>query len=347
MKNTRTSKRLIFIVLSGIAILFCLFASVINKHNHAKISKWHSRAEPSLNFIVLGDWGKRGSHSQRSVAKQMGHYAKKYQTDFILSTGDNFYLHGIQSTKDPKLVKAFENVYTAPSLMIPWYITLGNHDYVGNIQAQIDYSQINERWHLPARYYFIDKKIDAQSSVRFIFLDTNPFIKLYHERDDFKKNLMGQDIQKQLKWFEETLAKSNAQWNIVVGHHPIYSSGPKYGNTPELIKHVKPILEKYSVQVYLCGHEHNLQHLNPDKNIHYFVSGTGTKYRKDGSNKGALFAKGIFGFLAITLRTDEMRAEFINHKGHLLYSTIINLKRWSPAQKKAVESPPLKPEYIT
>jgi hypothetical protein len=37
--------------------------------------------------------------------------------------------------------------------MIPWYPILGNHEYRGNTQAVLDYSQVSARWEMPARYY--------------------------------------------------------------------------------------------------------------------------------------------------------------------------------------------------
>lgn len=64
----------------------------------------------------------------------------------------------------------------------------------------------------------------------------------------------------QLNWLEQTLNQSSADWLIVAGHYPIYSGG-EHGNTPELQAQVKPLLEKYGVDAYLCGHDHTLQHL--------------------------------------------------------------------------------------
>ena len=46
-----------------------------------------------------------------------------------------------------------QNVFKAPSLQSPWLVLLGNHDHYGNASAQIAYSKVSDRWHLPDFYY--------------------------------------------------------------------------------------------------------------------------------------------------------------------------------------------------
>lgn len=52
-----------------------------------------------------------------------------------------------------------------------------------------------------------------------------------------------------LKELEAALADSTAAWKLVVGHHPVLSSGGAHGDQSELQQHVQPVLEKYGVQV--------------------------------------------------------------------------------------------------
>ena len=107
-------------------------------------------AQP-VSFITFGDWGREGKYGQQETADVMGKYAEANNTDFILVLGDNFYPTGVKDVNDPHWKISFEDVYTASSLQIPWFVTLGNHDYGGNVQAQIDYSALSSRWNLPAR----------------------------------------------------------------------------------------------------------------------------------------------------------------------------------------------------
>ena len=40
------------------------------------------------------------------------------------------------------------------------------------------------------------------------------------------------------------------------------------------MQRLKPLLEKYNVTSYMCGHDHNLQHIS-DAGVEYFVTGAG------------------------------------------------------------------------
>lgn len=285
----------------------------------------------SLSFITFGDWGREGKYGQQETADAMGKYAGENKTDFILVLGDNFYPTGVKSVNDPHWKESFEDVYTASSLQIPWYVTLGNHDYGRSVQAQIDYSGISSRWKLPARYYSFEETIGESTKALFVVIDSNPFIKSYlamdKENDELDSNsindLRKQNTALQLKWLDSVLASSNAKWKIVAAHHPIYSGG-EHGDTPELIEQINPILIKYNVNLFLCGHDHDMQHIvKPEGTVNYFVAGSGSKLRLTKQTADTKFASSENGFLSITLYKDKIRSAFIGLNGLELYSAEI------------------------
>lgn len=59
----------------------------------------------------------------------------------------SFLVYGVKDVKDDKFREIFEEMYSADNLkQSPWFQTLGNHDYYGNAQAQVDYTAISNRW---------------------------------------------------------------------------------------------------------------------------------------------------------------------------------------------------------
>ncbi len=274
-----------------------------------------------LNFLILGDWGRNGEKDQRDIAEQMGIAAQAMQAKFVISVGDNFYENGVKSVSDPQWQNSFENVYTAPALQVPWHVVLGNHDYHGNCDAQIEYSKTSPRWNMPARYFSRTEKIDGGSLVEFFFLDTTP-MKSGDDQAIPLLHLHSQDNSKQLAWFEAALAASTAPWKIVIAHHPVYSGG-EHGDTPYVVKHILPLLEKHQVQAYVNGHDHDLQHLLAGK-VNLFCSGAGSKPRKTGNNPHTKFAKGsCSGFIAAALSAEQLDVRMIDDQGKLLYTATV------------------------
>ena len=268
-----------------------------------------------FNLFVISDWGWSGNKQQQIVADGMAIQAKKMNPQFIVSCGDNFQIAGVTSTNDPLWKSNFEKVYTQKSLQVDWFPVLGNHDYRGSTQAQIDYSKISTRWKMEDHYYTFVRKINDSISARFIFIGTPPLIEHYHTRSGYP-DVAVQDTAKQIQWLNDVLANSKEQWNIVFGHHPVYSASKTHGNTAEMIQRVKPLLEKYHAQFYFCGHDHDFQHLREKgKNVEYVVTGTGGVPRPSAMDKHSLFSNSTAGFSEVTFHADSIRVIFMGANG--------------------------------
>jgi acid phosphatase len=275
-----------------------------------------------LNFLLVGDWGRNGEPDQMAVARQMGIFAGQLNASFMISVGDNFYEDGVKSVNDPQWQSSFEKVYTAPSLQVPWWSILGNHDYHGNCDAQIEYSKISPRWKMPARYFTRTQKIDAQTAVDFFHLDTTPMAKLDDDEAVFHNKLAAEDVPKQVAWLDAALAASAAPWKIVIAHHPVYSGG-QHGDTPYIVEHILPLLEKYGVQAYFNGHDHDLQHLQSGK-INFFCTGGGSKPRASLKKlPQTKFGLGCSGFITAALTQEALEVRMVDDKGGVLYSVAV------------------------
>jgi len=276
-------------------------------------------AGQALNFAVIGDWGRHGRTDQMQVATQMGIACKNAAASFVISLGDNFYETGVTSATDPQFQKSFENVYTASSLQVPWHVILGNHDYCANCDAQLEYSKLHPRWNMPARYYSQVHAIDPATKLEIFYIDTSPFIVAYRNHHLIAPNIASQDTAQQLRWLEQSLVASTAQWKFVMGHHPIYSSGIAHGDQPEIIEHILPLLQKYKVNAYFAGHDHDLEHLKVG-NLDLIISGAGSENRPVKTPGTSLFCRAVSGFMLTSVTAKAVQFQFIDNLGNLLYT---------------------------
>lgn len=306
-------------ILLSICILQMYMATIAqNKSKPASVSV----EKNSLVFFVVGDWGRNGEYNQQEVANAMKAYAAKYSPQFIISTGDNFYRDGVASVNDPQWMFSFENVYKSADLQVNWYAVLGNHDYHGNPQAQIDYSKISRRWNMQSRYYTQLLTTKQGKTLRFIYIDTNPMVKKYHKESEKYSDLTLQDTAKQFKWIDSLLTNSKEDWKIVVGHHPVYSSSQKHGNTQELIEWLAPRMEKAGVQAYFCGHDHDLQHNKPaGTSVDYFLSGAGSEVRQNSEKADyTKFVQATPGFAMVVIYGQTFNMYFIDKNMKVVYA---------------------------
>ncbi|WP_127754700.1 tartrate-resistant acid phosphatase type 5 family protein [Devosia sp. 1566] len=276
-------------------------------------------APATLSFLALGDWGQpRALADATTVAAQLAQEARTRAAAFIISTGDNFYDRGVADTADPLWQAAFETIYADPALQVPWYVVLGNHDYGGQPDAELAYALRSDRWTLPARYYVEQYRLIDGTGADFFFLDTTGLVNLNFGNRWF---FTGAAARAQLDWLDTMLGASTARWKIVVGHHPVFSHGA-HGDSPALVEGVLPILQRHRVQIYLNGHDHNLEHAERD-GIHFLTSGGGAEQRPVTPVEPPGFAAASLGFLSATLAPDRLEITFIDQTGTPLHQATI------------------------
>lgn len=270
-----------------------------------------------LHFLVIGDWGRNGGDQQEEVADEMGDLVAETPASFVISTGDNFYPHGVESVTDRHWRQSFEAVYSDPGLQVPWYVVLGNHDYEGNAEAQVAFTNHDDRWRMPSRYFSREVSIGDTTEALFVYLDTTPI----HDEPE------SEAVARQIRWLDSTLTATDAAWRLVVGHHPLYSVGDKHGNKRVMIDALRAIFERHGVQAYLSGHAHSLQHLKPEGSVHYFISGAGSRASRIEPRLSAEYASGKPGFMSALLTSEALFVRFVDDRGEVAHTARVS--RWS------------------
>ena len=206
-----------------------------------------------FRVLAFGDYGTAhlagGLSHQASLAAVMRARHGTRPFSFGLTTGDNFYPTSFASPGDAGWKKAWDDQYGA--LGIPFYISLGNHDWAepAGPMGEYVYGLTSKSWRLPALYYTY-----TAGPAQFFAINTNAL------------------TERQLTWLRKELARSTAKWKIVYGHFPVYEQ-TNYTVEPQQ-RLLLPILKQYNVDMYLAGHHHTVQHWQID-GIDYVVTGAG------------------------------------------------------------------------
>jgi acid phosphatase len=189
----------------------------------------------TLRVAVAGDAGDGAAAVAAGIARV--HAASPI--DAVLLPGDNFYPCGVSSPTDPH----WSIVAPLSTLGVPLFAILGNHDYCGDPDAQVQATGPVPHWRMPARSYIVRNEL-----ADFAMLDTTPYA---------AGRTRGAEAD-----VRDAFAKSVATWRIAVGHHTIVSSG-WHGYFPRSqhrrMSRLLPVLRKSNVDLYICGHDHHLE----------------------------------------------------------------------------------------
>ena len=269
------------------------------------------RAEPRVRVLVIGDFG-TGSKGQHDVANAIAALHRSKPFSFGITVGDNFYEFGVSSIADKKWKTRWEEPYG--KLGIPFYPTLGNHDYYGDVQSQLDYKSPSNSWHLPARQYVLRSAL-----VDLFALDTTD------------------PRTEQYAWLDQVLSESKAHWKIVYGHHPIYSAG-SHGDVKAMEQHLLPII-RGRVALYVAGHDHDLQYLKPVDGTHLIVSGGGGgRLRQLRPDPRTLFARTMYGFTTLEIDSSHIHVEMFDRSGQRVFESDIFHEPSRSGREQATEA---------
>jgi hypothetical protein len=268
-------------------------------------------APPSATLLTIADWGGDGERWDGDVGQLTAAVHRRtehlaacgHAPCGIIAGGDNFYPFGIHTVTDRRVANLWRRHFllpaddtTSPSRQrnaawgtVPWYVVLGNHDYMDCPQAQIDLtdSPINNaqgQWNMrgddpedaPYRNFAIT--ISAHDcDVRLIVFDTNAaqfsvrrsvrdVVTRFHQDDVpwLRKELQGAIDAERLS--------GRKVWRVVISHQPMYTDGrghasealtlqkARYVAVGTGIEHeglaLESVFAEYGVHAHITGHEH-------------------------------------------------------------------------------------------
>lgn len=261
-------------------------------------------------FFLVGCWnhdncdGTRLDYRQ-SVFETIRKNGRQY--DFGVIAGDNIYSHKNAIGKKAYHTNTWRFATdTLPSLGVPVYGTVGNHDVSNKrvLTEQLGLKTAGDVSFLgPTNCYVIQPTL----GVRLVFIDTNTLTmdgppSLYNNNgtsaiiDEYLQYKSDDDV---LGWLKTQLAQPFDGWTVVVGHEPIISikskatKSPPQSVNPEnggIVTELKvtslnryydllDIMSGHSKLIYMCADVHSFQAWNfawnNNNSIPMVVTGTG------------------------------------------------------------------------
>ena len=231
---------------------------------------------------VIGDFGS-GQPAQREVADLLS----RANPVAVVSAGDNVY----DSDDYDAIVGDYYGRWVDRRMFLP---AAGNHDHEEGIASFDDYFD-----YLGGRRVY--SRVVGQ--IEFFVLDSQAALDSARE------------LRRQYTWLRVTMPRSTARWQVVVLHHPPYSSGEVHGSTPA----VQWPFGWWGADLVISGHEHHYERLHV----------RGTSYVVDGAGGKDLYPFGTplagsrqrvddeFGALFLTTRAGRLVGEFWSSDGRL------------------------------
>ena len=232
-----------------------------------------------LHWLATADSGS-GDRHQFANGSAMAALHRRDPVDLVVMGGDNIYDNGDMREVGAKFERPYRELLKAG---VPFHAVLGNHDIRSkNGAGQIAYP----RFGMKGRWYTL-----RRGPVEFFMHDSNV------------------DWPQQMSWLRSALAASRAPWKVLVGHHPIYSSG-LYGDDREAIGRLTPLLRRHGVQLYINGHDHNYERSVPIGGTTYLTVGNGgAALRPVVPGPNSARAVSTYGFASLHADTDSLTIE--------------------------------------
>jgi tartrate-resistant acid phosphatase type 5 len=311
-----------------------------------------------LRLVALGDAG-TGRLGQRLVARaieDLCHSRGGCAAGILL--GDNVYENGLDDADDEQWHAKMEQPYQA--LDFPLLATLGNHDLGGPLvvrnllpglglsssrgQAQIDAAARSARVYLPDTSYAL-----VTSAVEFISLHTTA---LFWADAAPVARSTGLDVEvaRMRGHLRSWTQERRARWRICYGHHPYVSEGRhgdagRYEALPSGAPGSGTVLRAFIEErvlgvcdIYLAGHDHNLQDHGEVMGTTLLVSGAGGKLTPFARDGEAVFRALQLGFIVLEVYDERIDLEFVvldvgDDFDHLPESTV---PAWSIPHRRSI-----------
>lgn len=276
----------------------------------------------SAVFAIIGDYG-----SGNADAAAVANLVKSWNTQFVITTGDNrYYSNNYDRTVGNNycdfLAGAGSGTYCNGngSSINAFFPSAGNHDHTDGrgIEDYLSY------FDLPGAGIQSSGTSGSELFYDFVMGPVHFFV------IDSYDALMNATMAVQQTWLQNQMAASSARWKIVYFHHPPYSSSSYHGSIEEM----RWPFAQWGADVVASGHDHIYERLNYE-GVTYFVNGLGGGFNNYGFSDplpgSNMQYNGDFGAQRVVVDDTSMVFSLININGELIDELVLSRARVNTA----------------
>jgi len=221
----------------------------------------------TIRFAAIGDYG-----TNTAAEAQVADLVASWSPGFVITAGDNSYGSTPIDLNIGQYYSEFIGAYTGafgPGVDTNrFFPSLGNHDYSdgGGLAAYLNY------FDLPGANILSP---GASGNERYYDVVIGP-VHIFAINSNSAEPDGVTAVSVQAAWLQAGLAGSVSPWNIVIFHHPPYSSSTVHGSEP----YMQWPFEDWGADGVIAGHDHTYERIMRDDDsdgvyLPYFVNGLG------------------------------------------------------------------------
>ncbi len=216
--------------------------------------------ERKIRILAIGDCG-NASANQVDAKNSFLNFIGSENVDGMILMGDNAYNSGLDNEFQTNFFDIYKNDILKYNKLYP---APGNHDY-GNTQANsgVRNNAYYNSFTMPTAaecggvasgteaYYSFDI-----GNIHFLSLDS-------YGKENANTTRIYDTTGAQVTWIKADLAANTKRWVVAYFHHPPYTKTSHTSDTEQELIDIREkfirILERYGVDMVLCGHSHGYE----------------------------------------------------------------------------------------